>query len=168
MPCDDITSQQFEILIDELTLNGFIHYEISNFGKKEFESKHNSAYWKQKKYLGIGPSAHSFDDKSRQWNVSNNKRYINGAKANNWDFGIETIDDITRYNEYMLTSLRTIWGVDIDYLNNNFNAAIITHFNSGILPFIEKEQMILKDNHYILSQKGKLMADYIASELFWV
>lgn len=168
MPCDDETSVQFEILIDELTANDFIHYEISNFGKQNFESKHNSAYWKQKKYLGIGPSAHSFDGKSRQWNVSNNIKYINGAKANKWDFEIETIDEVTRYNEYMLTSLRTIWGVDINYLNEHFSSKITTHFNKEIQPFIAKEQIVLQNNHYVLSTKGKLMADYIASELFWV
>jgi oxygen-independent coproporphyrinogen-3 oxidase len=168
MPCDEETSKQFKILIDELTANDFIHYEISSFGKQNFESKHNSAYWKQKKYLGIGPSAHSFDGKSRQWNISNNKRYINGAKANNWDFELETIDETTRYNEYMLTSLRTMWGVDLAYLNNNFSKEIITHFNTETLPFIKSEQMILKDNHFVLSPKGKLMADFIASELFWV
>ena len=168
LPCEDITSQQFETLINKLKKSGFEQYEISNFAKKDFYSKHNSSYWKQKLYLGIGPSAHSFDGNSRQWNIANNVKYIKGGKSNLWDFEKETLNEKTKYNEYVLTSLRTSWGINLSFLKENFDQKF-TNFllkNSNI--FIEKNQISHTKNVLKLTEEGKLLADYIASELFWV
>ena len=129
-------------------------------------SIHNSSYWKQKHYVGIGPSAHSFNGKTRQWNVSNNVKYIKGAESNNWDFEMETLDDNSKFNEYILTSLRTSWGVDLNYIKLNFEPNFVSHFIKNIEPFLEKYQVEESNNIYTLTEEGKLLADYIASELF--
>jgi len=166
LPCEDITSYQFEILIKTLQQAKFEQYEISNFAKKGFYSKHNSSYWKQKHYLGIGPSAHSFDGKSRQWNISNNAKYIKAAKDNNWDFETEILDKKTQFNEYILTSLRTSWGINLKYIKNNFSSQYLSYFKENITPFLDKYQVEESNNIYTLTEDGKLLADFIASELF--
>ncbi len=168
LPHEDITTQQFTTLVDTLAEHGYEQYEISNFSKKGHTSKHNSSYWKQKHFLGVGPSAHSFNGKTRRWNVSNNARYIKGANENKWIFEEETLDDQTRYNEYIMTSLRTSWGIDRGYLKDNFNSQFVTHFIKESKRFIIDNSLIQKGENFTLSQSGKLLADRIASELFWV
>mgnify|MGYP001946180681 CR=1 FL=1 len=168
LPSEDITTEQFNILIEMLAENGFEQYEISNFSKKGHVSKHNSSYWKQKHFLGVGPSAHSFNGKTRHWNVSNNARYIKGAKENNWVAEEEILDEKTRYNEYIMTSLRTSWGVDSRYLKSNFNSSFLAHFTKESKRFILDNSLIQNGSNFTLSQKGKLLADRISSELFWV
>lgn len=164
---DEQSSEMFLEMADRLEKNAFIHYEISNFGKEGFFSIHNSNYWKGHQYLGLGPSAHSFDGTSRQWNVANNNKYIKEilAKTENY-FEKEVLTETERFNEYILTTLRTIWGIDNNYLKKNFNPDFISAFNKQISIYLENRTVVLKDNCYVLTNEGKLLADRIASELF--
>lgn len=168
LPTEDITSQQFTTLVETLGEHGYEQYEISNFSKKGHNSKHNSSYWKQTHFLGVGPSAHSFNGKTRKWNVSNNARYIKGAIENKWISEEEILDEPTRYNEYIMTSLRTSWGIDSNFLKAEFSPNLVTHFIKESKRFILDNSVIQSGTSYTLSQSGKLLADRIASELFWV
>ena len=162
---DEYSLQQFKMLQIELEKNGFDHYEISNFSKNGFISKHNSAYWLGEKYIGIGPSAHSFNGKKRQWNVSNNIKYINGLKNNSSYFEEEHLSDSDKFNEYILTRLRTKWGVNLDELfliDDNYKL----HVLSEIDKFIKNKDLLMVDNTIYITQKGKFIVDYISSELF--
>ena len=164
---DEKSSEMFLEMIDRLEKSNFIHYEISNFGKEGFFSKHNSNYWKGEHYLGLGPSAHSFDGTSRQWNVSNNNLYIKRLEEKSEAyFEKEILTETEQFNEYILTSLRTIWGIDLNYLKINFNSDFVTNFLNQIQEYIKRETVVVKDNTYTLTEKGKLLADKIASELF--
>ena len=164
---DEKSSDLFLEMIDRLEKSSFIHYEISNFAKEGYFSKHNSNYWKGEHYIGLGPSAHSFDGTSRQWNVSNNNLYIKHIEEKSQAyFEKEILTETERFNEYILTSLRTIWGIDLNYLKTNFNSDFIRMFSSKIQEFIKQETVTVKDNTYTLTEKGKLLADKIASELF--
>jgi len=164
---DEKSSELFLEMIDRLEKNSFIQYEISNFGKEGFFSIHNSNYWKSEHYLGLGPSAHSFDGKSRQWNVSNNNLYIKYlSEKSEVYFEKEILTEKERFNEYVLTSLRTIWGVDLNYLKSNFSHDFITVFLNQIAEEIKLERVKVKDTTYTLTEKGKLLADKIASDLF--
>jgi oxygen-independent coproporphyrinogen-3 oxidase len=138
------------------------------FSKIGHNSKHNSSYWKQKNFLGVGPSAHSFNGKTRHWNVSNNGRYIKGANDNNWVSEEETLDEKTHYNEYIMTSLRTSWGINLKYLKENFDPLFVSHFIKESKRFVIANSLIQKGTHFTLSQEGKLLADGIASDLFVV
>lgn len=164
---DEKSSELFLEMIDRLEKNDFIHYEISNFGKEGFFSRHNSNYWKGAHYLGLGPSAHSFDGTSRQWNVSNNNLYIKQvSEKKETFFEKEILTEKDRFNEYILTSLRTIWGIELEYLKANFNSEFVKAFLNQVEPYIKQESVLVKDSIYTLSEKGKLLADKIASELF--
>jgi len=164
---DEQSAEMFLEMIDRLEKNGFIHYEISNFGKEGFFSIHNSNYWKGKHYIGLGPSAHSFDGRSRQWNIANNSLYIKhlSGKSNEY-FEKETLTEKERFNEYMLISLRTMWGVDFNYLKSSFNEEIVKGFLRQVKPFIDDRTIAQKNHFYTLTEKGKLLADRIAGELF--
>lgn len=164
---DEQSSEMFLEMIDRLERNGFVHYEISNFGKEGFFSLHNSNYWRGEHYIGVGPSAHSFDGTSRQWNVANNNLYVKyiSEKSDKY-FEKEVLSETERFNEYILTSLRTIWGVDKNYLQQQFSADVLNAFDEAIRKHIATGNVMLKDNYYTLSNKGKLMADGIASNLF--
>lgn len=162
----DISARQFEMLVEHLTKNGFEHYEISNFAKPNFYSKHNSSYWKQKPYLGIGPSAHSFNNTSRQYNVTNNAIYVRSIAENKIPAEIETLTKHEQLNDYLLTSLRTSWGCKIEVLNKIIEADFCQIQKKTIVSFIENEMLEIKQNTFFLTSKGKLFADYIASELF--
>ena len=164
---DEKSSELYLEMIDRLEKNNFIHYEISNFGKEGFFSKHNSNYWKGEYYLGLGPSAHSFDGTSRQWNVSNNNIYIKyiDEKSEKY-YEKEILTETERFNEYILTSLRTIWGINLIYLKTNFNSDFVKNFSNQIQEYIKQETVLVKDSTYTLTEKGKLLADKIASELF--
>ena len=165
---DDVVVNQFNHLTSFAEKNNFIHYEISNFGKEGFFSNHNSSYWKNKKYLGIGPSAHSFNHKTRHFNISSNKKYIEGILNKNPYFKIEHLTKKQQYNEYILTSLRTIWGADNSYIKNRFDLKTYKYFDVQVKKWEKQEKIIKKHNSYILTSKGKLYADAIASDLFIV
>ncbi len=164
---DEKSSELFLEMIDRLEKNNFIQYEISNFGKENYFSNHNSNYWKGIEYIGFGPSAHSFDGVSRQWNVSNNSLYIkNITDKNEAYFEKEILSESDQFNEYILTSLRTIWGIDVLVLNTKFNSEILNSFNEKIKTYISSDMIIFNNNKYVLTSNGKLFADKIASELF--
>lgn len=166
-PMNDAQSaKQFGILMDELAGAGFEHYEISNFAKLGWQSKHNSNYWEGINYLGIGPSAHSFNGESRQWNVSNNMKYIAALEANKIPFEIEQLTEENRINEYIMTALRTSKGMDLGLMNTRFHSDYISQILQSLEPFLEKEWAQIADQKVILTKEGKLFADHIASELF--
>lgn len=159
--------EQMLLLIDTLSTNGFEHYEISNFAKDGKYAKHNTNYWKGKHYLGLGPSAHSFDGTSRSWNVANNAKYTQGIFSNDPASEKEILSKNDRFNEYIMTSLRTMWGVDLDKIDKDFGYDYVQHFKREIELFISTKELESIDNSvYRLTSKGKLMADHIASELF--
>lgn len=157
-------SEQFELLVAELEKNGIYQYEISNFSKPNFESKHNSSYWKGKHYLGIGPSAHSFNGTSRSWNISNNQNYLkNCNNKGNW-FETEILSLTDQFNELLLIGLRTSTGVNINRLKE---IKILSNDFWNKIESMEKSMWLtVIDNYIILTKSGKLKADYIASELF--
>lgn len=159
---------QFSLLMDFLDKNGYEHYEISNFCLPGKISRHNSAYWTGEKYLGIGPSAHSFNGKSRQWNVSNIKMYVDSVKQGKVDFEKEVLSESQKYNEFVLTSLRTMWGVDVHKMKLTFGEKYYNHFILNSKPMADKGYLILSDEKAMLSRQGKFFADQVASELFWV
>lgn len=164
---EEKSSEMFLEMIDRLEKNNFIHYEISNFGKEGFFSSHNSNYWKGEHYLGLGPSAHSFDGLSRQWNVANNNVYIKKLSEKTHDFfEKEILTEKERFNEYVLTSLRTIWGIDLNYLKANFNSDYVKTFLNQVDIYIKQQHIVVKQDAYTLTEKGKLLADKIAGELF--
>ena len=168
-PLDDkITVEHFNTLVEIANENNFIHYEISNFGKEGFFSNHNSAYWKNKHYLGVGPSAHSFNGSSRQWNVASNKQYIEKVNGNESYFEVEQLSNTQQYNEYIFTALRTIWGVELDYINNQFGQEALSYFKKQVINWENKGKIKQKKNTYTLTKQGKLYADAIASDLFIV
>jgi oxygen-independent coproporphyrinogen III oxidase len=163
---DEHAAEQFEILMQQMAQNSYIHYEISNFAQPNMHSKHNSNYWKGVSYLGIGPSAHSFDGASRQWNVSNNHRYLKGIEIGNLDFEKEILTPNQQYNEYVMTALRTIWGVDLQHIQKKFSVEMKYFFEKKILQFIDNELVVEQKGYYVLTAKGKFLADGIAAELF--
>ena len=167
-PDDEESIEQFKLLIDLLKSAGFIHYEISNFAHPAYFSKHNSSYWKQEKYLGLGPSAHSYNLKSRHWNISNNPEYIKGILSGKPNIEIETIDSKTKYNEYIMTSLRTMWGVNIEYMINMFGKQKVQEFNTLIKTYISRNYAINDGGNIRLTQSGLFISDKIISDLFIV
>jgi oxygen-independent coproporphyrinogen-3 oxidase len=155
-------AEQFLLLMEWLQKAGYEHYEISNFAKPGFRSRHNSSYWQGRKYLGLGPSAHSFDGESRQWNVSNNKTYIDSIEKDLIPFEIEILSNSQRLNEYIMTSLRTIEGLDL----NKTPETISSELRAASKKYIDSGKLVLKENKLVLTREGKLFADGIAAELF--
>jgi oxygen-independent coproporphyrinogen III oxidase len=166
-PLDEQQSiEHFKILLEMARNTGFIHYEISNFARVGFYSRHNSLYWLGGNYLGLGPSAHSFNGSSRQWNVSDVSRYI---LLDDFQSSVEEKEVLTpdqRYNEYVMTSLRTVWGCDTVHIRNVFGHGRELYFIRQSKPFLEKGQVYVEGSKYFLTDEGKLFADGIASDLF--
>lgn len=162
---EEQAAQQFEQLINRTTQAGYLHYEISNFCLPNRFAQHNSSYWKGNDYLGIGPSAHSFNQTSRQWNVANNAQYIKAINQGIIPAEIEQLSITQRFNEYLLTSLRTIWGCSLTHIKQHFGDAFVAYLQKAILPF--EDFIVQKNETLFLNNKGKLLADKITSELFW-
>lgn len=163
----DKQSEQFLLLIQWLEEAGYEHYEISNFALPGRRSKHNSSYWQGKKYLGLGPSAHSFDGKSRQWNVVNNNTYINSLKKDALAFEKEILSEKQEMNEYIMTSLRTIEGLDLSFIESKFGTGNKNRLLTASHRYIDSQKMILTESCCLqLTKEGKLFADGIASDLF--
>jgi oxygen-independent coproporphyrinogen-3 oxidase len=163
-PTEDQQSEQFDLLVSTLGQAGFEQYEISNFAKDQLYAKHNSAYWNFTPYLGVGPSAHSFDGIQRRWNVANNTKYYQQIGKNQDWFEVEILSVSEKWNEYFLTGLRTKWGVlkrSIMELGG-FNSTELKQLDS----YLQNDLMRLNDDHYVLTEKGKLQADGIASSFF--
>ena len=163
---DDKAEEQFVILTEELNKAGFIHYELSNFGKEGFFSKNNSSYWLGKSYLGIGPAAHSFNGKQRSWNVQNNTKYIKSILAKELPIQREILSVTDMYNEYVMTGLRTIWGVSLQKIKSDFGENYSKYLIMQAQKFIDKELLYLKDDVLKTTQKGKFLSDGLASDLF--
>ena len=165
--------RQFETLIDTMEKAGYEHYEISNFAHPGFRSRHNSAYWRQQPYIGIGPAAHSYDGQSRQWNVSNNSEYIAAIESTSFPFSGEKVwfereqlTSVEQYNEYVLLSLRTAWGTDIEYIRIHFGNTVANIFLQQADVYIQNGAMQELSGIFTLTRKGKIIADRIASDLF--
>jgi oxygen-independent coproporphyrinogen III oxidase len=154
----------FNILIEKAETAGFIHYEISNFGKKGYFSIHNSNYWKQVNYLGLGPSAHSFNGFSRQWNVRNLKSYIKAVNNGKSFFDQEELDIKTRFNEYVMTSLRTMWGIDLEYIERTFEKEGYDYIVNIAIKFKNYGLIKQDKNSLVLTNQGKMISDNIISE----
>lgn len=167
-PDDGNAHDHFLSLVKMLENDGFVHYELSNFGKPNYFSKNNSAYWLGKKYVGIGPSAHSFDGTHRSWNLSNNSLYIKDIQEGKLPLEVEELTVKDRYNEYVMTGLRTIWGVSLDRIETEFGVDFKSYLLKEAKYYIDKEQLQLENDILKTTIKGKFFCDGIASELFWV
>lgn len=154
----------FNILIEKAEKAGFIHYEISNFGKSGFFSEHNSNYWKQVNYLGLGPSAHSFNGYSRQWNVSNLKAYIKAINSGNSFYESEELDTTARFNEYIMISLRTMWGIDLEYIEKMFEKEGYDYVVNLSGKYKAYGLMRQENKNLVLTNQGKMISDNIISE----
>lgn len=166
LPSEPVVIEQFHTLIEKTQQQGFIHYEISNFAKEEMYSKHNSSYWKNEHYLGIGPSAHSYNGSSRQWNIANNSIYIERVKSGEPWYEVETLSEADKYNEYIMTRLRTIWGIDTSHVKKTFGAEQLQSLLEQSQPYVSSGHILHKGESITLTEKGKLLADKIASDFF--
>lgn len=169
LPLDEeFVYDQFNLMYDKLSDLNYINYELSSFAKKGYFSKNNSGYWLGKKYVGIGPSSHSFDGFSRSWNVSNNKLYVSDIQNNKMYHQKEKLTHIDQYNEYIMTGLRTMWGISLSNLQEKFGKKIENHFVKKSKKFIESKLLIIENDLIKTSKKGKFLSDGIASELFLI
>lgn len=163
---DNLASNQFNSLIGHLEQNGFTQYEISNFAQANFYSKHNSNYWIKNPYLGVGPSAHSYNGTTRQFNVVSNGKYLKSLEQNEVPFTREKLTKADQINEYIMTSLRTMWGCDMSRISHNFDINLLNQNKSYIHEYIDKKLLKIENNVLKLTNNGKLFADKIASDLF--
>ena len=172
---DDLALQHFNHLVEKTNEHGFVHYEVSNFGKPHYFSKHNTSYWQGKSYMGIGPSAHSFNKNQRSWNVANNSKYIQSIENNSLPNTIEIVSIKNQFNEYIMTGLRTIWGVSLYKIKTTFGENYLQHLKKNSEKFIHENLLVItefnaNENLRILktTQKGKFLVDGIAADLFMI
>lgn len=162
---EEESSHQFNILIEKTASMGFVHYEISNFGKPGYFSRHNTNYWKQVNYIGLGPSAHSYNGYSRQWNVRDLKKYIKSVNSGKPLFEREELDRKTQFNEYIMTSLRTMWGIDLEYVEMKFEKEGYDYIMNLAGKLIDYGLMKQNMKTLVLTNQGKMISDNIISEL---
>ena len=160
-------SEQFLLLMQWMRTNGYEHYEISNYALSGMRSKHNSSYWQGKNYYGFGPSAHSFDGNNRRWNIANNNLYIQSLQKDIIPFEEEKLTATQRLNEYIMTSLRTIEGLNIERVENEFGNGNADNIIASSRKFLNSNKLLLQNSHLILTDEGKLFADGIAADLFF-
>ncbi len=165
---ENMSVEMFSTLIETLKESGYEHYEISNFSKPYLYSRHNSSYWKGVKYLGCGPSAHSYDQISRQWNIASLDRYIEGINSGKADYEIEKLDITTQYNEFVITSIRTMWGMDLSILKEKFGVALYDYAMKMSEENIKKGYLEVADNKLKLTKEGIFISDGIMSDLLQV
>ncbi len=164
---DEKAAKHFTILMEEMDRAGYDHYEISNFALPQQYARHNTAYWNGSKYLGIGPSAHAFDGEKRYWNIANLKKYMDGIADNAPLVEFEILSTDQHYNEYVMTALRTMWGIETSHIKNRFGTRYYHHLMKEIKTPVEQGLVITGANdRFFLSEQGKLFADRIAAELF--
>lgn len=163
---DEQAQEQFHILLDELTKHNFIHYELSNFGKEGYFSKNNSSYWEGKSYLGIGPSAHSFDGKRRGWNVRNNSKYIEAIKQDKLPIEREILTITDQYNEYIMTGLRTILGISLEKVKNDFGTKYYDYLLLQSEKYRKEDLLYIENKKLKITKKGKFLSDGISADLF--
>ncbi len=162
----DQAADQMSFLINTLKTRGYEQYEISNFAKNERYARHNTNYWKGTHYLGIGPSAHSFNGVSRSWNISNNAKYITSINSNQLPFEIEELSTLDQINESIMTSLRTMWGLDLNNMERKFGQSVKNRILLESAPFLADKSLIVEEDKLKLTDAGKLIADRIMSDLF--
>ncbi|MCI0522856.1 MAG: radical SAM family heme chaperone HemW [Bacteroidales bacterium] len=162
---EEASSTMFSLLSNLCRDEGFIHYEISNFAKEGFISRHNSAYWMQIPYLGLGPSAHSFNRVSRQWNISDVKKYMRSVSSGEVPFEHEELDRLTTFNEYVMTSLRTMWGIDLGYVEAYYDKELHDYLVNLSEKYIRYGLMWRDKNTLALTDQGKMISDNIIAEL---
>lgn len=165
---EDLSVALFTSLIDQLTANGYLHYEISNFARPGMLSRHNSSYWIGKKYLGIGPSAHSYNGQNRQWNISSLPGYLQAIDKGVPDIEIEYLDINTRYNDFIITGLRTMWGIKFNEIQQQFGKDKLIYCQKQAAPYLKQGLLIEKDDTLTLSRNGVFISDSIMSDLLWV
>ena len=165
---EELSLTLFKTLIERLTKAGYQHYEISNFCLPGLHSRHNSSYWTGKKYLGCGPSAHSFDGISRQWNVSSLEKYLEGIRSNQLDFELEDLDLYTRYNDFVITSIRTCWGMPLAQLRTTYGETLYNYCLRMAKPHIEQGVLEIKEDTLKLTPQGIFISDGIMSDLLWI
>lgn len=163
---DELAEQHFFTLVKILEENNFIHYELSNFGKEGYFSKNNTAYWLGKKYMGVGPSAHSYDGVRRSWNISNNTRYLQSLGKDILPSENEILKNTDKYNEYIMTGLRTIWGVSLNKVETEFGESFKEHLIEQAQRYILDNLLCLEENILKTTKKGKFLTDGISSDLF--
>lgn len=165
---DEETRSHYELMIDTLENAGYINYEFSNFGKPGYFSQNNTGYWQGKPYLGIGPSAHSFDGNKRSWNISNNIKYIKSINNGNIPLAFEVLSVTDKYNEYIMTGLRTMWGVSLVKVENDFGKRYRDYLLEQVEKHVENQLLYIEDDILKITKKGKFLGDGIASDLFLV
>ena len=165
---EELSLTLFKTLIERLTKAGYQHYEISNFCLPGLHSRHNSSYWTGKKYLGCGPSAHSFDGTSRQWNVSSLEQYLKGIHTDQLDFEIEDLDLYTRYNDFVITSIRTCWGMPLSQLRTTYGETLYNYCLRMAKPHIQQGVLEIKEDTLKLTSEGIFISDGIMSDLLWI
>ena len=165
---EELSLTLFKTLIERLTKAGYQHYEISNFCLPGLHSRHNSSYWTGKKYLGCGPSAHSFDGTSRQWNVSSLDKYLEGIRTGQLDFEIEDLDLYTRYNDFVITSIRTCWGMPLSQLRTTYGETLYNYCLRMAKPHIQQGVLEIKEDTLKLTSEGIFISDGIMSDLLWI
>jgi oxygen-independent coproporphyrinogen-3 oxidase len=165
---EEESGNQFNILTEKTEKAGFIHYEISNFGKEGYFSRHNTNYWKQVNYIGLGPSAHSFNNFSRQWNINNVQKYIDAVNSDRPCFKVEELNMKTRFNEYIMTSLRTMWGADLEFVEKVFDKEGYDYVMNTAGKFIGYGLMKHENKNLVLTNQGKMISDNIISEFMTV
>ncbi|PIB38724.1 radical SAM family heme chaperone HemW [Maribacter sp. 4G9] len=165
---DEVAEEHFHLLYETLLQEGFVCYEISNFGKPGYFSQNNSAYWQQKKYIGVGPSAHSFDGERRGWNIGNNPKYIKALEKGELPMEIEVLSTKDKYNEYVMTGLRTIWGVDLARIQKEYGEKYREYILWQSKKFREEGLLTLQDTILSTTKNGKFLADGIAADLFMI
>lgn len=165
---EDLSNILFENLIKRLKDSGYIHYEISNFSLPDKHSRHNSGYWTGMKYLGCGPSAHSYNGKERQWNISSLDKYINGINNNQNISEVEYLDLYTRYNDFIITSIRTIWGMSLETLKSEYGENMYNYCLKMAYPHIKRGKLTIENNTLKLTHEGIFISDGIMSDLLWV
>ncbi len=163
---DEVAQEHFNILNETLTSMGYAGYEISNFARPGYFSKNNSAYWQQKKYLGIGPSAHSFDGDRRGWNINNNSNYIKAISDGKLPMEVEVLSKTDKYNEYIMTGLRTIWGVSFSRIAAEFGEKYEEYLRLQAEKYVQEHLLYLDNGNLLTTKKGKFLADGIAADLF--
>lgn len=163
---DELAQEHFHILLDAMQWHGYSNYEFSNFGTEGYFSQNNTAYWTGKSYMGIGPSAHSFDGKRRGWNINNNVKYLKSIQAGNLPMEIEELTTVDRYNEYIMTGLRTIYGVSLEKVETEYGHNFKTYLLDQAADYLKDHLLYLDSDTLLVTRKGKFLSDGIASELF--
>lgn len=165
---EDLSVSFFSTLIDRLTKAGYLHYEISNFARPGFISRHNSSYWTGKKYLGLGPSAHSYNGIEREWNVSSLPIYIKGIADGHPSIESEDLGLHTRYNDFIITGLRTMWGISFSDIQTKFGEKLLLYCQKQARPYIDQGLLLQTDDKLILSKASIFVSDGIMSDLLWI